>query len=144
MNFSKFRRVRGQALVEAVLALPLLLLLAAGVAQFSQLFLARVQFEHACGEAARRYVAGKVDANHLGDAVWDNLGVYQPLFDRKGVQVAGTRLSPAASSYGLLPVEYGGQRWTVTAVCKATPLFGLLWKGGVPFKTRLAALRHPT
>jgi len=154
------RNFSGQAVVEMVLALPLLLLMAAGIAQFSQLFLARVQFEHACGEAAREYAAGSIASSSFAREVWNNLGPYRSRFDLDSIQVSldppvafpsqsGNSIpglsmftSAAHVAFGKA-LDYEKGKWWVTANCRAIPFFGLLFKDGVPFKTQLAVLRHP-
>jgi Flp pilus assembly protein TadG len=164
MKNAKLQKSRGQAMVEMILVLPILFLLAAGIIQFSQLFLAYVQFEHACGEAAREYAGGMIDNDTFSEEIWNNLGAYQPLFDPAFIQVRVeeptsplgswisnnggmmddlTRFTKAAHIPAGSIFDYEGQKWNVTSSCKVTPFFGVLFENSITFKTQLAVLRHP-
>ena len=150
---------RGQALVEFVLAAPLLILLIIGMFQFSILFLARVQFEHACGEAGREYAAGLVSQASISDVIWKNFGNYQIFFNRDSLQLSQQKASSpfgSASSalgqtlQGLTSImrsvpaggsvlNYEGPQWTVVIRTAASPLF----TNGITFQTQFSVLRHP-
>lgn len=152
----------GQALAEMVLSIPLLFLMIAGMVQFSLLFLARAQFEHACGEAARQYASGLINNDSLKNEIWDNLGAYQNFFEKNSIQLTsdspsspidrvasrfGRWLSPlsqALRNVGVdTPFSYGGFKWQVTAKCKISSFFVLIFGQGVVFKTQLAVIRFP-
>jgi Flp pilus assembly protein TadG len=146
---------KGQAMAEMLLCIPLLMLLAAGMVQFSLLFLSKVHFEYACGETARAFNLGQISSEGFADSVWDQLQPYQKLFDKNSIQISvGESQSvlggDETAQLSLLSryvqgsiFNYGGQEWTVTIHCKVTPLFGVLFPNGVPFSTQLAVLRHP-
>ncbi len=156
-SFQCRRTPQGQALVEMVLVLPLLLLLAAGFFQFTQLFLARIQFEHSCGVVAREWAAGLRGDSTLADGIWASLGPQQHLFQRASLAVE--RGSPR-STVGEAPrnlagmeklavwtknhvFDYGGSPWTVHIRCLPVPLFSRLFNQGILFTAHLGVLRHP-
>jgi hypothetical protein len=148
-------------MAEMVLAIPLLMLMAAGMFQFTQLFLARVRFDQACGSAARQWAAGQVRGGEcLRTCLWEALGPERILFDRESLDVgkgrSGSRMAgfggeqdggglvaPIAGIVRVDPVDYEGVRWTVRVRCRPVPLFSWLFKDGVEFTTRMAVLRHP-
>jgi hypothetical protein len=153
---------KGQAMSEMLLGIPILFLFMAGMVQFTLLFLAKIQFEHACGVAAREYSAGLVDHNHLKNEIWENLGNYQSYFEQNNIRVlAGSPSSPIDQVMSRLggfltplthvlhgigvdsPFNYGGYQWEITAHCEITPFFEPLFRQGVNFKTKLAVLRYP-
>ena len=146
---------KGQAMAEILLCIPLLLLLAAGMTQFGMLFLSKVHFEHACGEAARAYNLGLISSEGFADSLWENLSSYQNCFDKGSIQVSveGTQSilgGDTTQKLGFIAkyvkgsiFNYGGEQWIITANCKVVPLFGVLFPKGVPFTTQLAVLRHP-
>lgn len=155
IKYFKSQNDRGQAMAEMLLCIPLLLLLAAGMAQFGTLFLSKVHFEYACGESARAYNLGLISSDGFADSLWENLQTYQNCFDKNSIQVSvkGTQSilgGDATQKLGFLGkyvkgalFNYEGQEWTVTINCKAVPIFGILFPNGVPFTTQLAVLRHP-
>jgi hypothetical protein len=149
-------------MTEMLLSIPILFLFIAGMVQFAFLFLAKTQFEHACGEAAREYSAGLIGPDRLKNEIWENLGSYQSYFDQNDIKVlAGTPSSPIEQLMSRLggfltplthvlrrigvdsPFSYGGYKWKITARCEITPLFEPLFRQGVVFDTQLAVLRYP-
>jgi hypothetical protein len=153
---------KGQAMPEMLLSIPLLFLFMAGMVQFTFLFLAKTQFEHACGQAAREYSAGLIGPDHLKKNIWENLGNYQSDFDQNEIVIlTGSPSSPVdrlMSHFGGFltplshvlrdigvdsPFSYGGYEWEITARCEITPFFEPLFSHGVVFKTQLAVLRYP-
>lgn len=143
----------GQALVETVLTIPLLFLLAAGTFQFTQLFLARVRFEHACGVVLRQWSAGVRRDSTIENGIWVALEGDRRLFDRDSLVVTtgrsprptasaippGTEALPDASKW----VREGFPfvtRWEVRIRCRPAPLFSRFLRGGLPFTTRLAVI----
>jgi hypothetical protein len=153
---------RGQAMVEMVLSTPLLFLMIAGMVQFTLLFLAKVQFEHACGVAARQYASGIVNNDSMQNEIWNNLGGYQIYFEKNSIQLVSERPSSPAGNFvsrfgrwisplsrilrniGVdTPFSYGGFKWQVTARCKIFSSFGVLFGRGITFKTQLAVIRFP-
>ncbi len=156
--FQWTRAERGQAMVEMLLSLSLLFLMTAGMIQFFFLFTAKTSFDHACGQAARRYAAGTLDSPDLAGAIWAQLGPDQRYFDRATLKVvpsatssligrsflnAAGPLDPFVAKIKSFFWGYSGQRWVVGVNYKAAPLGGLLFPGGVPFQTELAALKYP-
>jgi hypothetical protein len=152
----------GQALAEMVLATPLLFLMIAGMVQFTLLFLAKVQFEHACGVAARQFASGTVNSGSMQNEIWNNLGGYQIYFEKDSIQlVSGHPSSPIGNFFSRFgrwlspltrilrnigvdtPFSYGGFKWQVTARCKTFSFFGILFGRGTTFKTQLAVIRFP-
>jgi hypothetical protein len=152
----------GQAMVEMVLSIPLLFLMIIGMIQFTLLFLAKVQFEHACGVAAREFASGTVNNGQIKTEVWNNLGAYQIYFEKNSIQLVsekpsspignfvsrfGRWLSPLTRilrNIGVdTPFSYGGFKWQVTAKCKIFSWFGVLLGRGVNFKTQFAVMRFP-
>jgi hypothetical protein len=153
---------KGQATPEMILSIPLLFLLMAGMVQFTLLFLAKTQFEHACGEAAREYSAGLINPDRVKNEIWENLGNFRSYFNQNDIQVsAGSPSSPVdqlKSHFGGFltplshvlrdvgvdsPFSYGGYTWEITARYEMTPFFEPLFRQGVIFKTKLAVLRYP-
>lgn len=158
---SLFRRAKaesGQAMAEMLLSLSLLFLMTAGMIQFFFLFTAKTSFEHACGQAARRYAAGNLDSPDLAVAIWDQLGTDRRYFDRATLKVvpsdtssligrsfldAAGPLNPFIAKIKSFFLGYSGRRWVVGVNYKAAPMGGLLFPEGVPFQTELAALHYP-
>jgi len=149
---------KGQALTEMLLVIPILCLMAAGLIQFTQLFLAKNAFEQACGLAARDYAASEIDDTQFIEDAWDNLGDAQRYF------IPGTLLtvpSPGSSSTANLLtnnlgalgslfskiksvlVNYSGQKWLIRIQFRAPIFFGTLFPGGLTFQTQLAVLKYP-
>jgi hypothetical protein len=153
---------KGQAMPEMILGIPLLFLFMAGMVQFTLLFQAKTQFEHACGEAAREYSAGLIDPDRLKNEIWENLGNFRSYFNQNDIKIStGSPTSPIGrlmSHFGGFltplshvlhdvgvdnPFSYGGYAWEITARCEMTPFFEPLFRQGVIFKTQLAVLRYP-
>ena len=152
-------------MVEMVLAITITFLMLAGVIQLSILFEARVQFDHACGEAARQYDTRSINTDEeFQTEIWDNLGYFKQFFDKSSIQVTAEEPTDALSSWmatnqkGLgflddifsmagkaknLIFNYSGRKWTVTINCNPPVFFALLFPNGVPFQTQLAVLRYP-
>jgi hypothetical protein len=148
---------KGQALAEMIVAIPLLFLLAAGMIQFTLLFLSYVQFEHACGEAARQYAAGVINKGSLRPQITQELGDYRRFFDIDSLSVAA--VAPASSTaaiaektrnaMGNIPMvqwgfNYDGAKWKVRVQFKSPFFFKLIFPEGVPFSTTLQVYRYPS
>lgn len=148
-----FRGRRGQALSETILSIPLLFLFAAGIFQFAILFLSQVQFEHACGEAARFYAAGLTSKDFLGPRIRENLGAFRPYFDMSTLRVQPQRPRSAAAALadkvqnGLSMIPFvskiEGCEWSIQVQCKPPFLFSTLFPKGIPFHTTLQVYRYP-
>ncbi len=153
MNLILFTNNKGQALAEMVLSIPLLFLLIAGIAQFAVLFLCYVQFEHACGEAARQYTARIVEKDSLGPAITDNLGYLGRYFDLASLSVkiqepGGTAdevLDNVRNAISLIPftINYDGAEWAVDINARPPFCFRPLFPHGIPFHTVLQVYRYP-
>ena len=150
------RSSKGQALAEMVVAIPLLLLLAAGMVQFTFLFLSYVQFEHACGEAGRSYAAGFIAKGELKPRIAEGLGNYRRFFDLNTMQVTTevpssktaavfekTRNALAAISVVQWGFNYDGAKWKVSVRFKPPLFFKPIFPDGVPFTTTLQVYRYP-
>jgi len=158
MNLIKpLQHPKGQALVEMIVAIPLLFLLAAGMIQFTLLFLAYVQFEHACGEAARQYAAGVISKGSLRPQITRELGTYSRYFDIDSlsvtVAVPGTSTASNAektrNAMGNIPMvhrgsNYDGAKWKVRARFRPPFFFKLIFPDGVPFSATLQVYRYPS
>lgn len=148
----------GQALTEMVLVLPLLCLMAAGLIQFSQMFLAKIAFEQACGLAARDYAASEIDDNQFTNDAWEDLGSDQKYFIYSSLQASA--LTPSLSALGRLTQNlpclgplysklksfvsnYTEKKWVATIQYKATPFFAPLFPNGILFQTQLAVIKYP-
>ncbi len=147
-----------------VLVLPLLLLMAAGLFQFTYLFLSAIRFEDACGQTAREWAAGTRSTDTLPGGIWGRLGSSQGAFVKGSLRIdpfeneayslaqAAKRKEVAVQTgpvgallekaKGIL-FDYSAGRWIVTIRFKSRPFFGLLFPEGIPFRTRLAVIRHP-
>jgi hypothetical protein len=149
---------KGQALTEMVLVIPILCLMAAGLIQFTHLFLAKNAFEQACGLAARDYAAGGIDGSQFTGDAWENLGENQRYFipgSLSAVPIPGSTsaanlltdnlgvLGPLLSKIKSVFVNYAGKKWIVTVRFKGPPFFGMLFPGGLAFQTQLAVLKYP-
>ncbi len=159
LNKKFIQSEKGQALTEMLIVIPLLFLMVAGMTQFSILFLARSAFEQSCGQAARKYAAGRLNnSNSFSDEVWANLENYQSYFRRETLVVvpAPTQslvansflnntgfLGPLISKIKSSLFNYSGQKWIVTIRYNSIPLFGTLFPAGIPFQTELAVLKYP-
>jgi TadE-like protein len=154
----------GQALVETLVSIPLLLLFAAGALQFGLMFASYVDFEHACGEAARRYAAGSVEKSSLGPVILENLGPFSGFFDPTSLQtVSGPApVLPTAArnevdrqldslrsqAAGLsLPhlfpsFLYETASWDIRIRFQPGLLFARLFKDGVLFHTTMEVYRY--
>jgi len=155
MNLTKKRCLSGQATSEMLIVVPLLFLLAAGTIQFSLIFLAKIQFEHACGEAARQYAAGLLRTDYaFKSVVWENLKPRQNHFIRGSINISVGKTSAYrdpllggnaqflnAVSKNVL--DYDGEKWTVVIRSSPPPFFSLIFPDGIPFASTLAVLRHP-
>jgi Flp pilus assembly protein TadG len=62
------RRIRGQAMVEFTLMLPLLLLLILGIYQFGQTYADYIQVTNAARDGGRKALVSRSDANGVTDA----------------------------------------------------------------------------
>src|SRR5579885_1214996 len=149
-RFQRVKSERGQAMVEVLLSLSLLFLMTAGMIQFFFLFTAKTSFEHACGQAARRYAAGALDSPDLAGAIWDQLGPDRRYFDRATLKVVPSAtgsligrsfldatgpLNPYVAKIKTFFLGYSGRRWVVGVRYKAAPMGSLLFPEGVPFQT---------
>jgi hypothetical protein len=162
MNPRAKKASRGQAMVEMILSIPLLFLMIAGMIQFTLLFLAKVQFEHACGVAARQYASGIASDASMKNEIWNNLGGYQVYFDKYSIQLVSEKPSSPIGNFisrfgrwlspftrilrnigADTPFSYGGFKWQVTAKCKMFSSFGVLFGRGITFRTQLAVIRYP-
>jgi len=145
-------------MIEMLIVIPILCMMAAGVAQFAILFQAQSSFEHACGLAARYYAAGELDPNGFAEEVWDDLGSDQKYFTPGSIlavpiptqSIASSGwldrlnlLGPLVSKIKQFTVNYTGQKWFVTIHYHSAPFFGLLFPGGLVLKTQLAVLKYP-
>ncbi|HVZ80576.1 MAG TPA: TadE/TadG family type IV pilus assembly protein [bacterium] len=150
-----FRRQRGQALHEMLVVIPLLILLAAGLAQLTLVIRAKIAFEDACGKAARIFALGDIRSKDLGPSLWENLGPDQKYFDQGSILVSarqpnsllGGDLQEDLGFLGMVMKEglfnYGGADWIVTIRYRGAPVLGPLFPNGILFKAQLAVLRHP-
>jgi hypothetical protein len=149
---------RGQALTEMILVVPILCLMAAGLIQFTQLFLAKNAFEQACGLAARDYAAAEIDDTQFSEDAWDSLGENQRYFipgTLLAVPLSGSssvanlltnNLGVLGSLFSKLKsifINYSSKKWSVTVQFKGPPFFGLLFPGGLTFQTQLAITKYP-
>ena len=152
------RNEKGQALAEMMLALPLLLLLAAGTVQLSLLISAKTSFEHACGQAARQYAAGASSPFDFTQAIWTALGPDQRFFEQTTLRIIPSPTSSVAGqsfldNAGFLGgfiskvksflLNYSGQKWVVVINYKTKPLFSALFSQDIPFQTELGVLKYP-
>jgi hypothetical protein len=154
----------GQAMVEALLSLPLILLMAGGIVHFTFLFLAKVQFEHACGEVARKYAAGTLDPERFPEGIFRGLGPFKDLFLSssitvhdlgKGIDpVPGKKPSPEESLRKVhppkssrrlfpMPLDYGGGLWKAEARITTPRFFLPFFRDGLVLSTEFSVLRHP-
>jgi hypothetical protein len=148
----------GQAMAEMLLVVPLLFLMAAGLIQFTQLFLARVAFENACGRAMREWCADHAAGVSVEQSIWVTLGEDRRFFIPGSIRVEtrmivahdAALLSIGGNTFQLLTgwvrglvLDYEGARWTVHARCLPTPLLSRIFRDGIPCTTRLAAMRYP-
>lgn len=152
------RNERGQAIVEMLLSFSLLLLLAAGMVQFTLLFSAKTSFEQACGQAARHFAAGQMQSDDLAQDVWASLGPNQRLFDQSTLQVSPSAtsslvgqsfldntgpLGPFIAKVKSALLNYSGQKWVVRIDYKAAPILSGIFSKGIPFQTEFAVLKYP-
>jgi hypothetical protein len=151
-------------MAETLIILPLLLLLSAGAFQFSLAFLAKVRFEHACGEAAREYAAGLLQEKEITKGVIDRLGAWASFFVPGSIharaQSAGSRGLPSPPNgpgplgrsgpirQGIqapipLLMDYKGQSWQVQARIRPNLLFIPVFKDARILRARFFIARHP-
>jgi hypothetical protein len=149
-------------MTEMLLCLPLLMLFAAAMVQFTILFLAHVQFEHACGQAAREYSAGSISPEQVPDSVWEHLEGYQAFFVKGSLalesRAPGSSLEELHSrlggflrpfqnvlrSLGLAsPFGYGEFHRVVRIRCRPFRFFTRLFGQDLLFRTEFAVLRFP-
>ncbi len=145
---------RGQALVEIILALPILLLFVAGISQLAVTFLCYVQFEHACGEAARQYAAGTINKDALGSRIANNLGNLSGYFDIGSLDIriqtpsnnAEKALDKVRHSISYFPFvpHYEGYEWSISIKVHPPFLFKLIFPNGITFRTVMQVYRYPT
>jgi hypothetical protein len=155
------RAPNGQAAVEMVVVLPLILLLAAGLFQTGLLLIHANRFDQACGFAARRYAAGDLEENQLADAVWSALGSSQAYFENGSIHLetpdskgesssSANQCSQGMEDSGELkkvlksnPVfNYSKGDWRITATFRSKPLFGLLFPKGIQLGTEVCVYRY--
>jgi hypothetical protein len=125
----------------------------AGIIQFAILFLSHVQFEHACGEAARQYVAGLADENSLDKRIFENLGRFQSFFDKNSLSVsiqeprstAAAILDKTISAIRFIPfiIQYQGHEWSVNIRCRPPFFTKILFPDGIPLHTVMQVYRYP-
>ena len=152
-TFNQIKKGKGQAIVETLLSIPLLFLFAAGIVQFSILFLSYVQFEHACGEAARQYAAGIVEKTSMEKSILENLGSFRRYFDPQSLTAAiqeprskaASALVLVRSAAGIIPgvLRYDGAEWIFKIRCRPPFFFALLFPKGILFETTLQIFRYP-
>lgn len=138
---------------EMVIAIPLLFLFMAGIIQFAILFLSYVQFEHACGESARQYVAGIMDENSLSNKIYENLGYFQSFFDKDSLSViiqepkstASEALDNVRSAIQFIPfsIKYEGYEWSINIRCRPPFFTKILFPDGIPLHTVMQVYRYP-
>lgn len=153
-----FPKPNGQSLTEIILVIPILCLMATGLIQFTQLFLAKNAFEQACGLAARDYAASEIDDTEFNKDAWENLGDSQRYFvpgSLSAATVPGSSsvanlltnnlgvLGPLLSKIKSVFVNYTGKKWSVSVQFKGPPFFGVLFPGGLTFQTQLGVLKYP-
>jgi Flp pilus assembly protein TadG len=159
-QFNQRLKSSGQALVETLLVIPLLLLLTAGAIQFALLFQAHSAFEKACGEAARQYAANLLkNPSAITDAVWNDMGSYQSYFKKQSLNISTQApqatiadtflnglgsLGPWAAKAKSYLINYTGQTWTVTINCAPPSLAAVLFPAGIPFQCQLTVLKYPS
>lgn len=151
-------------MTETLLVIPLLSILAFGLAQFAVFLSAKSAFEHACGQMARQYACGKISDNHaLSSEVWNALGSYQRFFDAASLRLSGSPWQPEGTQTLLhlasqLPgpsgsllsktksilLNYSGQVWTVSLRYQGLPFSSLFFQDGVLVQTQLAVFQYPT
>ncbi len=151
--FKNIKTEKGQALIEMLIALPLLCLFSAGIIQFAILFLSYVQFEHACGEAARQYAAGIIGKDSLEPEIENNLGYFRGYFDLYSLtatiqqpQSAPDRvLNNVRNIVSKIPggLTYDGYEWSVNINCRPPFFFAAIFTGGIPFHTVMQVYRYP-
>ena len=144
---------KGQALAEMLISIPVLFLFAAGIIQFAILFLSYVQFEHACGEAARQYSANLIDKDSLGPQIEENLGPLQRYLDLDSLRVTaqgprsttGQVLEKVRSFLSAIPfaLKYEGSEWSIDINCRPPFFFAVIFPRGVPFHTVMQVYRYP-
>jgi len=143
---------KGQALTEMLISLPVLCLFVAGILQFTILFLSYVQFEHACGEAAREYAAGLIDKDSLKPKIKENLGMLQRYFDPGSLRVADQepiskanlaldKVRNAISAFPFL-INYEGCEWSISIYCKPPFIFSSIFPHGILFQSVLQVYRY--
>jgi len=154
----RLRNHDGQAAVEMVLVLPLILLLAAGLFQTALLLIHVNRFDQACGTAARRYASGDLKEDQMADAVWSALGPSQEYFEKGSVHLETPDAKSSAdvdSSRQKLDQEglfkkvlkgilfnYSKGDWRVTATFRSKPLFGLLFPKGIKLGTEVCVFQY--
>jgi hypothetical protein len=151
-TFQKIRNPNGQALSEMLISLPILFLFGAAILQFAILFLSYIQFEHACGEAARQYVAGIIDQDSLSPQINESLGSFGRFFMPNSIVVtiqeprskADAVFDKVRSSISRIPftINYEGYEWAVDAKCRPPFFFNALFPNGVDFHTVMQAYRY--
>jgi hypothetical protein len=144
---------KGQTLAEMVMVIPLLCLFAAGILQFSLLFLSYVQFEHACGEAAREYAAHLTDKNAIGTRITTHLGRWGRYFDQNSLKVTPHNPESALGKTAEitrkiltaipLTMSYSEAEWMITIHFRPPYLFAPLFPNGIPFHTVMQVCRYP-
>jgi len=153
MKHPILKKQDGQALAEMLISIPLLFLFAAGIIQFAVLFLADIQFEHACGEACRLYCANILSGDSLEGEIWTDLGSWNRYFDRDSLNVsarpprstADSTLAMVRSAVHFIPFlgVYEGNEWKIQIRCHPPLFFAFLFPHGVVLKTAMQAYRYP-
>lgn len=158
-QMKKQRLPRGQALVELLLLVPVLLLLTAGLLQITRALQDRIFIEETFRDTLRRNAAGTLLEKDLEAYLEKRL---------RGKIVPGSlRMSAGGSASGIkntfsiaaewipeeargllgkitdLILDYDGSEWTLSVVYKPPLLFGRLFSSGWTWQLRGAVLRHP-
>jgi Flp pilus assembly protein TadG len=151
--FKNIKTEKGQAFTEMLIALPILFLFAAGIIQFTILFLSYVQFEHACGEAARQYAAGTIDKDSIETKIEDNLGYFSSCFDlysltatiQQPQSTPDSALNDVRNTVSKIPggLTYDGYEWAVDINCRPPFFFAAIFADGIPFHTVMQVYRYP-
>lgn len=155
-----FRSIlKGQALTEMLITIPLLFLMAAGMVQFMLFFMAKTTFEHACGQAARNFAGGNLEPEAFPGQIWKNLAEDQRFFNHSSLLVTQASTQTIAANIflnqtGILGsfitkikdyfLNYNGYKWIVSIRYNSLPLFGVVFPNGITVKTELAVLKYPS
>ena len=135
---------RGQSAVEFLMALPLVLLLLAGIFEFGRHFYTRLTLRHAVAEAARFAVTGQtlIDSQ-TGQPMSRSTSIIQVIVDRAAdldVDVTGISLNPAD---GGGPGEIVQIDATYRYHFVLTPIAKFFGDGVVDFTVSTAVINEP-